>query len=108
MSEQFTSLWDVAEYPNAPGLLVVRLHEVLCWRDWYGIVHKEIGHPPFIVQAEMPTDALELRTLVEVVKARLVVNCYTPYGEVREVWWEAPVAVNSKRCSVNSEGERSC
>lgn len=82
-------------YPNAPGLLVVRLYEVLCWRDWCGIVHREIGHPPFIMQEDMPGDALTMRMLVEMVKARLVRNCYQPYEEVREVWWEAPGSVGS-------------
>jgi hypothetical protein len=89
-TENFMPLWDVRRYPNAPKLLVVRLYEVFCWRDWCGIVHKERGLPPFIVQEEMPGSALEMRMLVEIVKARLITNCYLPYGEVREVWWEAP------------------
>lgn len=93
--ECFSPLWEVGLYPNAPGLLVIRLHEVLCWRDWCGIVHREIGQPPMIVQGEMPPDALALRMLVELVKARLVANCYVPYEEVREVWWEEPEAVGS-------------
>lgn len=93
-------LWDVEDYPNAPGLLVVRLHEVLCWRDWCGIVHKEMGQPPFIVKEEMPCDELQMRTLVEVVKARLILNCYTPYNEVRAVWWEAPKAKEKEVVSV--------
>lgn len=87
----FTPLWRVRSQPGTTGLLEVHLYEVLCWRDWCGIVHKEVGQPPIVLQREMPASATELRALVEAVKARLVAACYLPYsGEVREVWWEAP------------------
>lgn len=90
-------LWDVSVYPNAPGLLVVQLYEVLCWRDFWGRVHRVTSHPPMVTPGVMPETAVGLAALVACVKGRLVANCYAPYDEVRECWWEEPKAEGGRQ-----------
>lgn len=89
-AEVFVPLWDVSLYEGAPGLLVVQLYEVLCWRDFWGRVHRVADHPLMVTPGVMPETAVGLAALVACVKGRLVANCYAPYDEVRECWWEAP------------------